>query len=327
MIVLPRPAPYPGDTLARGYRFELDTARVTRSDTWALASPLERPWLLMLWMVAWDQSPVASLPSEDRLIAARLGMPVDVFAAARDTLMRGWWLADDGRLYHDTLVERVLEMLHRRAKDTERTARWRALRDAKQRGGAPESQGGDGGVTRDTHVSPGFATREFATGTGTGRNTGTVTREKRARAPESGEHEGADVGDHQPTQAGLVCRSMRKLGVQDVNPGDPRLLALLKQGATAEEFAGVAADAARKGKGFAWALVALVNRRQEAAALTLAPKASDPVEAQAEATVRNTSALLDTLSNKLTSPPPQALRDRLARKKAAREQGDEPAAG
>lgn len=36
--------------------------------------------------------------------------------------MRGWWLADDGRLYHDTLVKRVTEMMDRRRKESDRKA-------------------------------------------------------------------------------------------------------------------------------------------------------------------------------------------------------------
>lgn len=107
------PAPYPSDTRAKGWRFELDLERVMQSDTWALASPEVRPWLLMLWTVAWQQVPCGSMPSDDALIAARLGMKLTAFKKAKDVLMRGWWLADDARLYHGTIAERVLEKLQR----------------------------------------------------------------------------------------------------------------------------------------------------------------------------------------------------------------------
>jgi hypothetical protein len=56
----------------------------------------------------------------------------------------------------------------------------------------------------------------------------------------------------------------------DVNPGDPRLLALLEQGATQAELAAVAEEGAKRGKGFAWALATLVGRRADAAAIALA---------------------------------------------------------
>ena len=114
--------PYPEDTRAKGWRFELDHERIRQSDTWALAPAEIRPWLLMLWMVAWEQTPCGSLPANDELIAARMGMQPKAFAKARPALMRGWWAADDGRLYHDTLAERVTEMMTRRRKESDRKA-------------------------------------------------------------------------------------------------------------------------------------------------------------------------------------------------------------
>ena len=71
---------------------------------------------------------------------------------------------------------------------------------------------------------------------------------------------------------------MREAGLQATNPGDPRLIALLAQGATIEEFAGIAAEAASKAKGFAWVLVTLQERRKQAAAISLAPPAAKPRE-------------------------------------------------
>lgn len=73
------------------------------------------------------------------------------------------------------------------------------------------------------------------------------------------------------TAYGRAARAMRDKGCA-ANPGDPRLRTLVDQGATLEEFAAVAEEAAGKAKGPAWALVALVNRRQEAADTTLAPQ-------------------------------------------------------
>jgi len=84
------------------------------------------------------------------------------------------------------------------------------------------------------------------------------------------------------TPAGLACLAMRKAGMSATNPGDPRLIALCEQGATVEEFAGLAAEAVSKGKGFAWALATLQARRAEAHAIALAPKATE-VAANAEA--------------------------------------------
>lgn len=134
--------PYPSDTRAKGWRFELDYERIEQSDTWALATPEMRPWLLMIWLSAWRQSPCGSLPASDELIAARIGMPARQFAAHRDILLRGWWLAADGRMYHPTMTERVQELLEARAKEA-----------ARQRGWRQKNQGLTGAVTRDAAVT------------------------------------------------------------------------------------------------------------------------------------------------------------------------------
>jgi hypothetical protein len=118
--------PYPSDLEAKGWNLDLDYERIEQSDTWAIASPEQRPWLLMLWLVAWRQAPVASLPDNDRLIAARIGMPVDQFTAWRDVLLSGWEVATDGRLYHRTMTQHALRMAEKRSKDRARVAAFRA---------------------------------------------------------------------------------------------------------------------------------------------------------------------------------------------------------
>lgn len=74
----------------------------------------------------------------------------------------------------------------------------------------------------------------------------------------------------QPTPAGRICKAMKSLGIADVNPGHPDLLALIDAGATDAEFAGAAATARGKSKGFAYALGALKRQRLEAAATSQA---------------------------------------------------------
>ncbi len=124
-----KPAPYPADTRAKGWRFELDYEKIDQSDTWGLAAamaldglPLARPLLLATWYAAWKQTPCGSLPADDRLLAAAIGIPMAVLADYREVLCRGWWQASDGRLYHDTLVDRVVEMMSKRRSDADRQA-------------------------------------------------------------------------------------------------------------------------------------------------------------------------------------------------------------
>jgi hypothetical protein len=121
---VPDPA-YPAETRAKGWKFTLDYERMEQSDTWALTPPEVRPWLLMLWLTAWKQMPCGTLPNDDTLVAARIGMPAREFAAWRDVLMRGWVLHSDGRLYHATITEQVLSMIEKRQTEAERKKAWR----------------------------------------------------------------------------------------------------------------------------------------------------------------------------------------------------------
>lgn len=72
-------------------------------------------------------------------------------------------------------------------------------------------------------------------------------------------------GPPNATQAGLVCKAMKAVGIADVNPGHPELLVLLEAGATQAEFVGAAEEAVRRHKGFAYALGVVKCQRQEAA--------------------------------------------------------------
>ena len=138
--------PYPV-TRVKGWKFTLDYERIEQSDTWALATPDMRPWLLMVWLTAWRQAPAGSLPSSDELISARIGMPERQFAANRDILMRGWWLASDGRLYHSAITEQVLDMMARRSAEADRKHAWRE-----------KNQGVATNVPRDNSGTPPSAT-------------------------------------------------------------------------------------------------------------------------------------------------------------------------
>jgi hypothetical protein len=100
---------------------------VKASDTWLRARRGEvRGALLLLWAESWQQTPCGSLPNDDELIALLLDMTGPTFAKQKAVLLRGWTLADDGRLYHETITARVLDMLAKRAKDAKRSADRRA---------------------------------------------------------------------------------------------------------------------------------------------------------------------------------------------------------
>jgi uncharacterized protein YdaU (DUF1376 family) len=93
-------------------------------------------------------------------------------------------------------------------------------------------------------------------------------------APTADEPEPAVIG----TAAGAICLAMRRAGYPATSPNDRVFRTLVSQGATAEEFVEAAQAAMRTSpaKGWGWVLTRVQNRRNEAAAITLAPKPVDP---------------------------------------------------
>jgi len=171
-------APYPADTRAKGWRFQLAYEQIEQSDTWGLAKPEARPWLLMLWFTAWKQVPCGSLPADHDVISGKLGMPDALWAKHKAVLLRGWWQAEDGRLYHPTLTERVEEMMRKRRSDSDRQAA-RRMREA------ADTAVNHAGVTRDTQVTP----------TGLGCESSTDNR------PPTKEEVSNPTGSHPPAKA------------------------------------------------------------------------------------------------------------------------------
>lgn len=72
--------------------------------------------------------------------------------------------------------------------------------------------------------------------------------------------------------AGAVCARLKKSGITAVNPSHPKLLELLKAGATGDEL-GAIADEPNAKKGFAWVLATAEGRRRDAAASGAIPQA------------------------------------------------------
>ena len=139
---LPDP-PYPADTKVKGWRFQIDHERLFASDTWALAPPDMRPWLLMIWHTAWIQQPAGAFSNDYDVIAAKIGMEPRLFSAHADILLRGFRLHSDGRLYHQVVVEQVMGLLGLKEAERQRKADWR--RKQAEKSGCPTD------VPRDRH--------------------------------------------------------------------------------------------------------------------------------------------------------------------------------
>jgi len=244
-----RAAPYPPDTRAKGWRFELDYEQIEQSSTWALAGPEGQAWALKLWLTAWRQVPCGSMPGDEEVIAASLGMLPKQWARHRKALLRGWWQADDGRLYHDTITARVTEMLSKRRKESDR----KALARMRKAGSVPQDS---------LDVPP----RSHGTGAGLHPESDTDHRPPTTEEEDYGAKAPASSGRASPTDAGEVCLALKAAGIGSVTPHSQRLQALVAAGASPPEFVAFAAKAleAAPANAFAYVLGCVEGERERA---------------------------------------------------------------
>lgn len=260
--------PYPADTRAKGWRFELDYEQIDQSDTWDLAPPEARPWLLMMWYAAWKQTPCGSLPADEEILPAKFGMPAELWAKYRRVMLRGWWQASDGRLYHDTLVARVIEMLDRRRKEADRKAAGRAKRALDDRKSPPKvpqmSHGTTNGQAQDSTPNPTPVPEPYT-------DEALIPPSAPPPAPASAPtrvHEAPpappEARGQSPTVYGEMARRLREGGIGRVNPGHQGFRTLVDAGVTAEEFMGYADKARSAEDPFSYLVTTVVNERKRA---------------------------------------------------------------
>lgn len=113
--------------------FMLNVERLMASELVALSSHEVIGAALLLWCRAWKQRPAASLPNDDKVIAAFARMPLARFRKLRGEVLRGFVLCSDGRLYHRTLAAEAVRSFgwkqasrRKREADAERLRNWRS---------------------------------------------------------------------------------------------------------------------------------------------------------------------------------------------------------
>jgi len=117
--MLPEPMT-PVDCDLRGLAFmPLDVVRLMDSDMFALTTGDEFKAALALWCKAWTQIPAGSLPDDDRVLAHLSGAGPR-WKKVKAAAMRKWVKCSDGRFYHPTVCEKVLEALPYRQAHTEK---------------------------------------------------------------------------------------------------------------------------------------------------------------------------------------------------------------
>lgn len=92
----------------------MEVSRLLSSETWIMCTPEERSAAINLWFHSWTQVPAGSLPDNDRVLA-HLSMAGERWSEVKEMALRGWVKADDGRLYHTVVCEKVNMMLEVRA--------------------------------------------------------------------------------------------------------------------------------------------------------------------------------------------------------------------
>lgn len=114
--------------------FMLDVDKLMASELWAMSSGDEFKAAIALWCKAWKQVPAASLPNDERVLAAFSGAG-SKWRKVRQVALHGFVLCSDGRLYHPVLAADAL----------------RASRARKQRQEAIAARWGDRGQEQDGH--------------------------------------------------------------------------------------------------------------------------------------------------------------------------------
>jgi hypothetical protein len=124
MTIAPLPDPLvPADVDLRGFSgFILDVDRLLASELLALATPQELAAAFILWCRAWKQSPPASLPDDERLLAIFSGAGKN-WPKVQDMALRGFIKCNDGRLYHKVLAVQANEAWEKRKKFRKRSAK------------------------------------------------------------------------------------------------------------------------------------------------------------------------------------------------------------
>jgi uncharacterized protein YdaU (DUF1376 family) len=66
-----------------------------------------------LWLRSWDQKPAGSLPDDDHQLRRLAGLAGDrkKWHRVKAMALHGWYLCDDGRLYHATIAEIIKDTI------------------------------------------------------------------------------------------------------------------------------------------------------------------------------------------------------------------------
>src|SRR4051812_18750181 len=116
--------PIPADADLRDFPFmPIDINRLFGSAFHARSTDAEWRAGVTLWLKSYHQVPAGSLPEDDVELCrlAELGRDIRAWKRIKAKAMHGWKLHADGRLYHDTVNEKVLQAWQRKGEQRIRT--------------------------------------------------------------------------------------------------------------------------------------------------------------------------------------------------------------
>lgn len=155
----------PPDCDLRGLSYmPLDVQRLRDSDLALISTGDEFKAAVLLWSISWSQVPAASLPDDDRLLAALVRLDNRAWKKVREVALRGWIKCSDGRLYHPVVAEKACDAWKdrttyraKREKDRARLEAWRE---------AQKQNSGHNGNGDETQDETRFETQPEEKGTG-----------------------------------------------------------------------------------------------------------------------------------------------------------------
>lgn len=128
MQKLPEPLVAADVDLSSYPAFLLDVKRFFQSNLFVMATAEEGWAAVQLWCRAWQQTPPASLPSDDRSLAKLAGVAPARWKKISEMALHGFVACSDGRLYHRVLSEVANEAWRAKQKFSARGAKAAAAR-------------------------------------------------------------------------------------------------------------------------------------------------------------------------------------------------------
>jgi hypothetical protein len=136
------PPPVPIDADLRHFQsMPVDIDRLRRSKAWLICrrKPELAFFMFNLWGASWRGVPAGSLENDDDVLADAAMCSPERWPKIRADVMRGWQQFSDGRYYHRTVAEKVIESLNSTRLHRFNTSHARLRKDnvARKKGGLP----------------------------------------------------------------------------------------------------------------------------------------------------------------------------------------------